>query len=193
MFARVRPRFCEIFDVASFPLISRSCEFVCAIKFNRIVVHVSQETVQRSHQDDVFSLQMTVAEVTLCVCGPHRGRRGIFTQNTLSHAFSHAHSLSGSHPSLTFHAFAWLKMKPCALSKTVHTSRNMSHITSELASTFALCTSTPSYHSARLTSTSPNVHSHPCHDPQQGSIGCMADVPPTTESRSASPFGREFA
>ena len=34
--------------------------------------------------------------------------------------------LSGSHPSLTFHALAWLKMKLCAFSKTVHTSGNMS-------------------------------------------------------------------
>ena len=37
--------------------------------------------------------------------------------------------LSGSHPPLTFHALAWLKMKQCAFSKTVHTSRNMSYIT----------------------------------------------------------------
>ena len=45
-----------------------------------------------------------------------------------------------------------------AVSKTVHTSRNMSNITLELTSTFSLCT---------------------CHDPQQASIGYMADVPPT--------------
>ena len=44
--------------------------------------------------------------------------------------------LSGSHPSLTFHALAWLKMKLCAFSKTVHTSRNMSYITPEQTSTF---------------------------------------------------------
>ena len=44
--------------------------------------------------------------------------------------------LSGSHPSLTFHALAWLKMKLCAFSKTVHTSRNMSYITPELTSIF---------------------------------------------------------
>ena len=44
--------------------------------------------------------------------------------------------LSGSHPSLTFHALAWLKMKLCAFSKTAHTSRNMSYITPELTSTF---------------------------------------------------------
>ena len=43
---------------------------------------------------------------------------------------------SGCHPSLTFHAFAWLKMKLCAFSKTVQTSRNMSYITPELTSIF---------------------------------------------------------
>ena len=87
--------------------------------------------------------------------------------------------------SLTFHALAWLKMKPCAFSKTVHTSRNMSYITLELTSTFSPCARTPSYPSARPTSTSPIVHSgeiNPCQDPQQVSIGCMADVPPTTVS-----------
>ena len=91
--------------------------------------------------------------------------------------------LSGSHPSLTFHALAWLKMKQCAFSKTVHTSRNMSCITPELTSTCPPCTCNPSYPSARPTSTSPIVHSseiNPCHDPQQASIGYMADVPPTT-------------
>ena len=71
VFARVPTRSCEIFDVASFPLISRSCEFVCAIKFNRIVVHVSEETVQHSYKDDVFSRQKTVAAVTLCVWAGH--------------------------------------------------------------------------------------------------------------------------
>ena len=44
--------------------------------------------------------------------------------------------LSGSHPSLTFHALAWLKMKLCAFSNTVHTSRNKSYITPELNRTF---------------------------------------------------------
>ena len=56
--------------------------------------------------------------------------------------------LSGSHPSLIFHALAWLKMKLCAFSKRVHTSRNLSYITPELTSTFAPCTRTPSYPSA---------------------------------------------
>ena len=68
--------------------------------------------------------------------------------------FSHALSLSGSHPSLTSRALAWLKMKLCAFSKTVHTSRNKSYITPELTSTISLCTRTPSYPSARRTSTS---------------------------------------
>ena len=67
--------------------------------------------------------------------------------------------LSGSHPSLTFHALAWLKMKLCAFSKTVHTSRNMSYTTPELTSTFSPCTRTPSYPSARPTSTSSTFHS----------------------------------
>ena len=87
--------------------------------------------------------------------------------------------LSGSHPSLTFHVLAWLKMKQCAFSKTVHTSRNMSYITPELTSIFSPCTRTPSYPSARPTSTSLTSHSseiNPCHDPQQASISCMADV-----------------
>ena len=90
--------------------------------------------------------------------------------------------LSGGHPPLTFHALAWLKMKQCAFSQTVHTSRNMSYITLEMTSTFSPCIRTPSYPSARPTSTSPIVHSSemdPCHDPQV-SIGSMADVPPTT-------------
>ena len=90
--------------------------------------------------------------------------------------------LSGSHPSLTFHAFAWLKMKQCAISKTVHTSRSMSYTTSEMTSTCSTCTGTPSFPSARPTSISSTVHSsemNPCHDPQQVSIGYMADLPPT--------------
>ena len=65
--------------------------------------------------------------------------RDSFTRNTLSHAFSHAIVcqvvLSGGHPSLTFHALAWFKMKQCAFSKTVQTSSNMSYITPELTST----------------------------------------------------------
>ena len=91
--------------------------------------------------------------------------------------------LSGRHPSLTFHAFAWLKVKQCAFSKTVHTSRNMSYISPEMTSTSSPCTRTTSYPSARPTSTSPIVHSseiNPCHDPQQASFGYMADVPSTT-------------
>ena len=82
-------------------------------------------------------------------------------------------ALSGCHPSLTFHALAWLKMKLCAFSKTVHTSRNMSYITPELTSTFSLCTRTLSYPSARPTSTSSTFHSgetDPCHEPEQVSI-----------------------
>ena len=67
--------------------------------------------------------------------------------------------LSGSHPSLTFHAFALVKMKLCAFSKTVHTSCNMSYITPEWTSTFPPCTRTPSYPSARPTSTSSTFHS----------------------------------
>ena len=70
-------------------------------------------------------------------------------------------------------------MKLCAFSKTVHTSRNMSYITPELTSTFSPCTRTPSYPSARATSTSPSFHSgeiNPCHDPQQASVGYVADV-----------------
>ena len=76
-----------------------------------------------------------------------------------------------------------LKMRQCAFSQTVHTSRNRSYRTPELTSTFSLCTRTPSYPSARLTSISPSVQSsaiNPCHDPEQASIGYMADVPPTT-------------
>ena len=72
-------------------------------------------------------------------------------------------------------------MKHCASSKIVHTSCNMSKITPELTSTFPPCTRTPSYPSARPTSISPIVHSsetEPCHDPQQVSIGFLAD--PTT-------------
>ena len=95
--------------------------------------------------------------------------------------------LSDSHPSPTFHALAWLKMKKCAFSKTVHTSRNMSYITPELTSTFSPCACAPSYPSARPTSTSPTFHSseiNPCHDPQQASIGFLADVPPTTLNAS---------
>ena len=82
--------------------------------------------------------------------------------------------LSSTRSSLTFRALAWLKMKLCACSKTVHTSRNMSYITPELTSTFSPSTRTPSYPSARPTSTSSTLHSseiNPCHDPQQASIG----------------------
>ena len=53
--------------------------------------------------------------------------------------------LSGSHPSLTFHALAWLKMKQRAFSKTVHTSRNTSYVTPEMTSTLSPCTRTLSY------------------------------------------------
>ena len=70
-------------------------------------------------------------------------------------------------------------MNPCAFSKTVHTSRNMSCMTPELTSIFLPCTRTSSYPSARPTSTSPTFHSsdiNPCHDPQQASIGYMAGV-----------------
>ena len=91
--------------------------------------------------------------------------------------------LSGSYPSLTFHALAWLRMKLCAFSKTVHISRNMSYITPELTSTFSPCTRTPSSPSARPTSTSSTFHSgeiNPCHDPEQASIGYMADVRTST-------------
>ena len=73
-------------------------------------------------------------------------------------------------------------MKQCAFSKTVRTSRNMSYITPEMTSTFSPCTRTPSCPSARPTSISPTVHSSemkPCHDPQQVSIGYVADIPPT--------------
>ena len=48
--------------------------------------------------------------------------------------------LLGSHPSLTFHAFVWFKTKQCAFPRTVHISRNMSHIKLELTSTFSLAT-----------------------------------------------------
>ena len=85
-----------------------------------------------------------------------------------------------------------LKMKLCAFSTTVHTSRNMSYITPELTSTFSPCTRTPSYPSARPTSTSPTIHSseiNPCHDPQQVGIGFLADVPPTTSCNRQPPFG----
>ena len=91
--------------------------------------------------------------------------------------------LSGGHPSLTFHALAWLKMKLCAFSQTVHASRNVSYITLELTSTFSPCTRTPSYPSARPTSTISTFYSgeiNPCPDPQQASIGYMGDVQPTT-------------
>ena len=87
--------------------------------------------------------------------------------------------LSGRHPSLTFHAFAWLTMKLCAFSKTVHNSRYMLYITPELTSTFSPCTRTPSVPSSLPVSTFPTFHSseiNPCHDPQQASIGKMADV-----------------
>ena len=108
---------------------------------------------------------------------------GRCTQDTLSHAFFSMRTvcqvmLSGSHPSLTFHALAWLKMKQCAFSETVHTSRNMTYITPELTSTFSPCTRTPSCPSARPTSSSPIVHSgeiNPCHDPQQVSIASTCD------------------
>ena len=76
-----------------------------------------------------------------------------------------------------------LKMKLCAFSKTSHTSRNMSYITPELTSTFSPCTHTPSYPSARPTSTPSTFHSieiNPCPDPQQASIGYTADVRTST-------------
>ena len=88
--------------------------------------------------------------------------------------------LSGSHPSLTFHALEWLKMKQCAFSKTIHTSRNMSYITPEMTSTLSPCTRTLSYPSERPTSTLFSSEMNPCHDPQQASIGCMADALPPT-------------
>ena len=59
----------------------------------------------------------------------------------------------------------------------------MSYITLESTSTFSPSTRTPSYRSARPTSTSPIVHSseiNPNHNPQQVSIGHMADVPTAT-------------
>ena len=74
-------------------------------------------------------------------------------------------------------------MKQCAFSKTAHISRNMSYIALELTRTFSLCTSTPSYTSARPVTTSPIVHSseiNPCHNTQQASIGYVADITPTT-------------
>ena len=92
--------------------------------------------------------------------------------------------LSGSHPSLTVHAlFLAQDEAVCIFQKTVHTSRNMSHITPELTSTFSPCTRIPSYPSARPTSTSATFLSdeiNPCHDPQQASIGYMADLRTST-------------
>ena len=79
-------------------------------------------------------------------------------------------ALSGSHPSLTFPAPAWPEMKQCAFSKADHTPRNMSYVALCLTSTLSPCTRSPSYPSARPTSTSPIVHAgeiNPCHDPQQ--------------------------
>ena len=111
-------------------------------------------------------------------------RRAVYTEHLVARIFLMRTVcqvvLSGSHPSIIFHALAWLKMKQCAISRTAHTSRNMSYITPELTSTLSPCTRTPSYPSARPTSTSPIVHSseiNPCHDPQQVRIGYMADVP----------------
>ena len=60
-------------------------------------------------------------------------------------------------------------MKQCAFSETVHSLRNMSIIAPEM-------TRTPRSHHA------PASVIHPCHDPQQVSIGHLADLPhPTNE------------
>ena len=95
--------------------------------------------------------------------------------------------LSGSHPSLTFRAFARLKAQAqneasVHFPKQFTTSRNMSYVTPEMASRLSPCSRTRSFPSARPTSVSPIVFSsemNPCHDPQQVSIGFLADVPPT--------------
>ena len=78
--------------------------------------------------------------------------------------------LSGHHPSLTFRAFALLKMKQCAFLKIVHTSRSMSYTTLEMTSTFSRCTRTLSLPSERPTSSSsicPSSEMNSCYDPQQ--------------------------
>ena len=63
-------------------------------------------------------------------------------QNTLSHSFfSCAQSVRKRYQVVIHHSLS----KPCAFSKTVHTTRNMSCITPELTSTFSLCTRIPSY------------------------------------------------
>ena len=98
-------------------------------------------------------------------------RRNLYTEHFVARIFLMRtvcqEVLSGSHPSLTFHALAWLKMKLCAFSKTDHTWRNMSYITPELTSTISPCT-------ARL----PQLLrvSILASDPQQASIGNVADV-----------------
>ena len=95
------------------------------------------------------------------------------TQNTLSHAFSHARSLSGSVVRLSsiihIPCTCMAQDEAVRISTTVH-----SYITPELTSTFSPCTRTLSYPSARPTSTSPIVNSreiNPCHVPQQARIG----------------------
>ena len=98
---------------------------------------------------------------------------------------------SGSHPSFILSLrctcigsrASRLKMELCTFTNTVHTSRNMSYITPEMTSTFPPCTRAPSYPSARPTSTSTTIHSgemNHCQDPQQASIGYLADLPPTS-------------
>ena len=127
--------------------------------FESVLPFKSLNTNSSSHtfvQTDVFCVHFVYTE--------HFVAR-IFLMRTVCQAV-----LSGGHPSLTFHALAWLKMKQCAFSTTVHTSRNMSYITPVMTSTFSPCTRTPSYPSARPTLTSPTVHSseiNPCHDPQK--------------------------
>ena len=109
------------------------------------------------------------------------GLGGGCTQNTLSHAFlSCAQSVLWCCQVVMHYSLSmWLRMKVCAYSKTVHTSRNMSYVTPEWTNTFSLCTRTPSFPSARP----PTFHSseiNPCHDPQQASTGFLADVRTST-------------
>ena len=47
---------------------------------------------------------------------PVQATGGVHSTPCRTHC-SQAHSLSGSHPSLTFHARAWLKVKQCAFSE----------------------------------------------------------------------------